>query len=99
MEIKNNLNRLDPYLNRAEMDGQAAEAQKSGGMKLSFGSLAAQEGDKVSLSTTALKDVVASEAMNAPDIRQDKVNAVKASLASGSYNIDSRDIASRLLGL
>ncbi|MDR2892094.1 MAG: flagellar biosynthesis anti-sigma factor FlgM [Deltaproteobacteria bacterium] len=98
MEIKNNLNRLDPYLNRAELDAQATQAQKSGA-KLSFGSLAAQEGDKVSLSTTALKEVVTAEAMNAPDIRQDKVNALKASLASGSYNIDSRDIASKLLGL
>ncbi len=97
MEIKNNLNRLDPYLNRAELDGQAAQAQKSG-MKLNFGSLAAQEGDKVSLSSTALKEVVTAEAMRAPDIRQDKVNAVKAALSSGGYNIDSRDIASKLLG-
>ena len=94
MEIKNNLNRLDPYINRVDLEGQFAEARKSG---IKISSLA-REGDKVSLSSTALKEVVLQEALNAPDIRQDKVEAVKASLAAGSYNIDSRDIAAKLLG-
>lgn len=105
MEIKNNLNNLDPYLNRADLD-TAAKAEAKGGFKVNTGDVqsgqvapsARDGGDKVSLSTSALKDVVAQEAMNAPDIRQDRVEAIKASINAGSYNIDSMDIASRILG-
>lgn len=99
MEIKSNINNLDPYLNRMDLD-KAASAEARLGFKVNTPATQAQPegGDKVNLSTSALKDVVTQEAMSAPDVRQDRVAAIKASLDGGSYNIDSLDIASKLLG-
>ncbi|MDL2307741.1 flagellar biosynthesis anti-sigma factor FlgM [Desulfovibrio sp. OttesenSCG-928-C06] len=99
MEIKNNINNLDPYLNRTDLD-KAGKAD-SRGFKVNTGATQAtpaDSGDKVSLSTSALRDVVTQEATNAPEVRQDRVDAIKARINSGTYNIDSRDIASKLLG-
>lgn len=100
MEIRNNTNRLDPYLNRADLETaqSAGQAGALGGMKINTGSFGLEASDKVTLSSSALRDVVAQEAAAAPDIRQDKIDALKASLASGSYAVDSQDIAGRLLG-
>lgn len=99
MEIRNNTNRLDPYLNRADLEtAQTTNQAAAGGLKVNTGSFGLESNDKVTLSSAALRDVVAQEASTAPDIRQDKVDAIKASLASGSYAVDSQNIAGRLLG-
>jgi negative regulator of flagellin synthesis FlgM len=54
--------------------------------------------DSVSISETARSMVAASKAVaSAPDVRQDKVDALKAAIADGSYSIDSRRLAATLL--
>lgn len=105
MEIRNNTNRLDPYLNRADLEASQIAAQNAGhagaqgGLKINTGSFGLEGGDKVTLSSSALRDVVAAEAAKAPDFRQDKVEAIKAGLAAaGSYAVNSGDIAGKLLG-
>jgi flagellar biosynthesis anti-sigma factor FlgM len=95
MEIRNNMNRLDPYLNRADLEIPQATGQ--GGAKINTGAVALESSDKVTLSSAALRDVVIRAAEGAPDTRQDKVDAVKASLAADSYAVDAQDIAGKLL--
>lgn len=97
MEIKNNINNLEPYLNRMDLE-KARNAGVRAASTDTQVSQAAEGGDRVSLSTSALKSVVVEAAQSAPDIRQDKVDAIKARLNSGEYQIDSNDIALKLLG-
>jgi len=56
------------------------------------------KGDTVSLSGRSRMIARASElATQAPDIRQDKVNDIKARLAAGTYNVDSKVVAEAML--
>ncbi len=91
MEIKNTLNKLDPYINRAETEkgAQRPAADASGS--------AAPAGDTVSFKSQTLKAAVTDAAQSAPDVRQSKVDAIKASIADGSYQIDSKAIAGKML--
>lgn len=90
MEIKNNMNRLDPCLNRlqAEKGEGRAAAEKAG---------AAASADTVQIQSPGLKATVEAAAMSAPDARENRVAAIKASLADGTYQIDNRAIAEKLL--
>ncbi|MDL2272696.1 flagellar biosynthesis anti-sigma factor FlgM [Desulfovibrio sp. OttesenSCG-928-I05] len=98
MEIKNNLG-INPYqaqLDRTQTSDQAAQAARAGkaGETASF----ARTGDTVTLSPEAkLRAEATSAATNAPDVRQSRVDAIKARVESGEYSVDSRQIASRLL--
>lgn len=90
MEIKNNMNRLDPYLNRLQTEkGDARPAAGKAGT--------AAAGDTVQIQSSGLKATVEAAAMNAPDVRENRIAAIKASLADGSYQIDNRGIAEKLL--
>lgn len=91
MEIKNTMNRLDPYLNR--LDTEQAEARVAAGKT----GVAAPAGDTVQIKSAGLKSAIEQAAMSAPDIREDKVAAIKASLADGSYQVDEKKIASKLV--
>ena len=54
--------------------------------------------DNVQLSEQSHEIVRIKEAVEtAPEIRQDKVDAVKARLADGSYEVDSEEVADRIL--
>jgi len=56
------------------------------------------KGDKVSFSDEGrLRTEAYKEAMNAPEVREDKVAAIKAQIASGEYEIDSKKIAEGIL--
>lgn len=90
MEIKNTMNRLDPYLNRLEVEKEKARAAEKSGA-------APAAGDTVQINSTGLKATVAAAAMAAPDTRDDKIAAIKASLADGSYQIDNKAIAAKLV--
>lgn len=96
MEIKNSLlKNVDPY--RATLDAKAeAVSQRARGQ----GENAAQPpaGDRVSLSSEALLQSAAREAASAaPDIRQDKVEAIKQRVDGGEYPVDARRIAEKLV--
>ncbi|MEZ6854799.1 flagellar biosynthesis anti-sigma factor FlgM [Halodesulfovibrio aestuarii] len=56
------------------------------------------QGDRVSLSDEGrLRTEAYKEAMNAPEVREDKVAEIKAQIVSGEYKIDSEKIAEGLL--
>jgi flagellar biosynthesis anti-sigma factor FlgM len=40
---------------------------------------------------------LASQAMNSPEIRQDKVDSLRQSVSSGSYQVDATKIAGALV--
>lgn len=98
MEIKNVINRLDRYVNQTDLNRadrvqnlqrDAGTAQASTGVKTG--------GDTISFSSNALRTVTTQAAQQAPDVRQDKVDAIKARVDSGNYTINSRDIATKVL--
>lgn len=96
MEIKNTIGQINPYqaqLDRAQHPGEKGKAAKSGDTAES-----ARKGDTVTLSSGAkLRAEADAAAASAPDIRQDKIDAIKARIEAGEYSVDSRRIASRLL--
>ncbi|MFV0347198.1 MAG: flagellar biosynthesis anti-sigma factor FlgM [Halodesulfovibrio sp.] len=94
MEIKNYLKALDPY--QAKLD--KAENAKAKGGKRGADNAAQSSGDRVSLSNEAkLRTEAYTTALNTPDVRQDKVNAIKARVDSGEYVVDSRKVAEKLI--
>lgn len=90
MEIKNNMNRLDPYLNRLQ-------AEKGEGRAAAEKTASAAGGDTVQIHSAGLKAAIEGAAASAPDLRADRITALKASLSEGSYQIDNRAIAEKLL--
>lgn len=94
MKINNNTpQKLDPYSQMQRLDNdpkaQAKNAQQAA---------AQPQGDRINLSSEALlHTTVHTAASNTPEIRQEKVNDIKERIASGSYNIDEKNIAKKLL--
>lgn len=92
MEIKNYLKELDPYrvkLEKAELHkrrgAQSAESESS-------------SNDRVSLSNEGrLRTEAWQTAMSAPDMREAKIQSVRNQIADGSYVINTKNIAQRLL--
>lgn len=93
MEIKNTAPQLDSYraqLEKTEKDAAARTAKTAGNTP--------PQGDRVSLSSEArLRTEAYSAAMATPEIRQSKVDAIKAKVDSGEYRADSHAIAEKLL--
>jgi len=97
MEIKNTLNPLDPY-NQSKLTNTNQAAKITARATATAPSQGAETGDRVSLSPEAkLRTEAFSAALNAPDMRVDKVTELKAKVASGEYNPDSKAIAAKLL--
>ncbi|MGE4297839.1 MAG: flagellar biosynthesis anti-sigma factor FlgM [Desulfovibrionaceae bacterium] len=93
MEIKNLLTGLDPYQQQAKVEKNEAEAKAR-----SAKTADTRGGDKVSLSPEArLRTEAYKSAQAAPDVRQEKVDAIKAKIANGEYQIDTRKIAEKML--
>src|ERR1700730_7090645 len=58
----------------------------------------ARQADAVSISEEARSLSAAHKAVaDAPDVREDRVSALKAAIADGTYTINSRNLASKLL--
>lgn len=99
MEVKNSLlkNQIqDLYLTRTAQANDPARAgeEKSGTRAAGVSA----EGDRVSLSQSArLHTLAYAEAGKAPDVRKDKVEELKARIASGDYTTDDRKIAEKLV--
>jgi negative regulator of flagellin synthesis FlgM len=54
--------------------------------------------DAVSISEAARSMAGVRQAIDAaPDVREDRVNSIKAAIAAGTYSIDTRSLASSLL--
>lgn len=95
MEIKNNLiNQTGTYTNLEATKGAAARraAQQSSQ------NASPAQGDTVSVSPEALLRAEANKAIgNSPDVRQEKIDAIKDQLNAGTYSVDSKQIAHKLL--
>ena len=97
MEIKNNLNPLDPYA-QTRLDKADQAASKIASRNAAANAPAGETGDRVSLSPEAkLRTEAFSTAMNTPEVRAAKVAELKARVEAGTYEIDSRAIASKML--
>lgn len=95
MEIKNNISNLDPY-NRTGLTNAAGQAAARGTVPAQPS--AGETGDRVSLSPEAkLRTEALTTAMNTPEVRQAKVDAIKARVESGEYTVDSKAVAAKLL--
>lgn len=94
MEIKNTLlKQFDPYRSKIDAKNDAASARSRG-----EASQASAQGDRVSLSSSALLHTVAhAAASKAPEVRQEKIDSIRERLFAGEYTIDSKDIAQKLL--
>ena len=77
---------------------QGAEATPAGEERTAEANKLGRQLDEVRLSS---RGRVVAEAMRAvdeaPDVRMEKVDALKAAIANGSYTSNAREIASRLL--
>jgi len=94
MKIKNTLDPLAQY--GAKMD-KATGARAMRGDSGKTASTPAK-GDTISLSPEAkLYTEAYTGAMNAPEVRRAKVDAIKARVDSGEYQIDTEKIAAKLL--
>jgi negative regulator of flagellin synthesis FlgM len=59
---------------------------------------AVRQPDAVTISDNARSIAAATKAVSdAPEVREDRVNALKASIAAGTYSVDSRRLASKLI--
>jgi negative regulator of flagellin synthesis FlgM len=59
---------------------------------------ATRQPDAVTISDNARSIAAATKAVtDAPDVRQDRVSELKAAIAAGTYSIDSRRLASKLV--
>ena len=96
MEIQGKItNLLDPY-------GTATNLEKSGDAKLKgrTGTAASEssQGDTVSVSQDALLLTEARRtAQNTPDVRSEKVEALRIQVSNGTYKPDSKLIAANLV--
>jgi len=93
MEINNTLQKLvNPY--SSKLQGTAQQAQNRAGQA----ETPVPQGDRVSVSPEAKLFATAQSAVAAaPEIRQERVSALKEQVQNGTYEISSRTIASRLL--
>lgn len=83
---------MEMYRHQTErLDGRSDRAQQRGQEN-------AENGDTISVSLDALLMTEARRsAQSAPDVRQEKVDALKERVANGTYHADSRKIAAGLL--
>lgn len=94
MEINNRVNGLGTY-EKAKLDKTERERLKS--KEDSSGEVTSNR-DTVNISDEALLRTEALQtATSAPDVRRDKVEAIKAQIANGEYTIDTRKIAANLI--
>lgn len=84
---------VDPYTQQVQKQNQDRASLHQQGVQSSQ-----TTGDRVSVSPQArLFTEAYTAASNAPEVRQDKVNALKERIANGTYQVDSRKIAEKLL--
>ena len=94
MEIKNLLKGQGPYdqakIEKAEADKAKERRDKAASPETG--------GDRISLSDEAkLRTEALAEASRAPGVRREKVEAIKAKIQAGEYEIDKRKIAETMV--
>ncbi|HLZ28264.1 MAG TPA: flagellar biosynthesis anti-sigma factor FlgM [Chloroflexota bacterium] len=76
----------------------AAALRANSASRVPSGPGAPRQPDAVSISDPARSLAAAHQAVvGAPDVREDRVSALKAAIADGTYTVDSRNLARKLL--
>lgn len=96
MEIQAKNNALiDPYAATLEKNSEAIQNRRS---KTNEQQVEVNSGDKISVSQDALLLTEARRTAQAtPDIRQDKVDAIRMQVENGTYKVDNKLIAENLI--
>jgi len=77
---------------------RAQEAGRDSGGGGRAAEAAASSGDRVDISGRSKEMAKAHEALSAtPEVRQNKVEDVKARLANGSYEVDADEVANKMI--
>ena len=96
MQIKNNLQNLGNYTKLDQTEKNSAARLKN--EKTSSLSASTTSGDTSTVSTEAkLRAEAYSSAISTPDARAEKVDSIKALVNSGEYQINTKEIALKLL--
>ncbi len=94
MEINKILTGLGPY-DQAKLEKTEADAAKT---RKDRSVVESRKGDQASFSEEAkLRAEAYSSAMATPDERREKIEAIKAQIQSGVYQVDTRKIAENLV--
>lgn len=89
---------LSPQTQTIEKTKNNAPAQRPANERVDAGSPNPSQKSNVEISDGALLMRQASEiAKNSPDIRADKVAALKAQIQNGSYRVDAKAVADKLV--
>jgi negative regulator of flagellin synthesis FlgM len=76
----------------------AAALRANSASRITSGPAAPRQPDGVSISEPARSLAAAHRAVaDAPDVREDRISALKASIADGTYAVNSRNLAGKLL--
>ncbi len=97
MDIKKLMTGLDAY-DPARME-KSASTDKAARLRRARGETSEDSrGDTIKFSDDArLRTDAHAAASSAPDIRREKVEAIKAQIAAGEYKIDTQKIASKVV--
>ena len=83
---------------RIDAFNQVTQLYKTNITKKAYKANTAQAADKVEISQMGKDYQIAKNAVAAaPDVREDKVNAIKQALASGTYNVSMEEVADKLI--
>lgn len=99
MDIKKILGGASPYTQSKVDKGESSDATAAAKAKAKAKAQAqVSSGDRVSVSSDAkLVAEAAKAAEESPDVRVDKVEALRAQVQAGTYNPDSRQIAQKMV--
>ena len=92
--------KIDPTRSQPVSSQPVSRTERAGvsGTQGLGGATDALRSDQVALSQRALDMQLAHQAISdVPAVRQERVEALKAQIASGDYKVDSREVARKLL--
>ena len=83
---------------RIDAFNQVTQLYKTNSTKKAYKTNTTQAADKVEISQMGKDYQIAKNAVAAaPDVREDKVNAIKQALASGTYNVSMEEVTDKLI--
>ncbi len=83
---------------RIDAFNQITQLYKTNSTKKAYKTNATQAADRLEISQLGKDYQIAKNAVAAaPDVREDKVNAIKQALASGTYNVSMEEVADKLI--
>lgn len=83
---------------RIDAFNQVTQLYKTNSTKKTYKASSTQAADKLEISQIGKDYQIAKNAVAAaPDVRADKVNAIKQQLASGTYNVSMEEVADKLI--